>query len=422
MAANAALPDKPAATPLPSSEVTLQIGGQNFTGWQDVRITRGIEVFPGHAVLRLTERLPGQPGLLSIDPGATCQVMVGQDLVITGYVDTYEGQVSMQEHQVSITVRSATEDLVDCAAGVTSGQESSARMTFHAANILQLATDLCAPFGITVTEPDGEGDSLVSTGDGIPQFTIQLNQSVYDVLEPRAQWKQLLLIDGADGNLVLAKVGTKAAASGFTMPASAMSARVGFRKQDRYTIYLPALFAFDAAFDVSAATHSVSGNYFAPVKDDAAFKGQPRRDSQPRYRPHFVVSDQNIFNIVLSENLAQWEKSRRYGRSQAVTVTVSLWRDQAGGLWTPNTLAPVDIPVLKLSKLTWIVSEVTYYKGFGGPTRAEVTLMPPEAFQPAPTLLTAYDPQIAQATGQALQSKTATDRGSTPGSTPRGGG
>ncbi len=101
----------------------------------------------------------------------------------------------------------------------------------------------------------------------------------------------------------------------------------------------------------------------------------------------------------MAERLAKWELARRYGRSQAVTAQVPLWRDSVGALWLPNTLAQVDMPVLKLQGRTWLISQVAFLKGESG-TRTAVTLMPPEAFQPEPTFSLPYDPQIAQAFGQ----------------------
>jgi hypothetical protein len=79
-----------------------------------------------------------------------------------------------------------------------------------------------------------------------------------------------------------------------------------------------------------------------------------------------------------------------------VTALVALWRDSTGALWTSNTLAQVDMLALKLAGQTWIISQVAYMKGQAG-TQTLVTLMPPEAFQPEPTLDTSLDPQISQA-------------------------
>jgi prophage tail gpP-like protein len=389
----------------PDDTVTLEIGDNKFAGWQDVKIVRGVEVFPSHFMLRVTERLPGQPKMFPIDPGVKCRVKIGSDTVITGFVDVYDAQISPRGHQVTVLGRSSTEDLIDCAAGVSQGKEPQARMTFMVSSLLQLAKDLCAPFGITVTAPDGEGEPLVTLGDGSFQMTIPLGASVYDKLEPVARWRQRLLLDGNDGNLIIATVGKKKHASGFDLPGSVKQATVRFDKQNRYTVYLPARNSVDLAYDVSAAQGTQSANYFAPIPDAVAFKGQPRWDGQLRYRPKFVVSEQALLGINLAEQRAKWQKARDYGRSQAVNVVVALWRDSAGTLWTPNMLASINIPALKLSDRTWLISQVTYMKGFGGGTQTMVSLMPPEAFSPEPSFYRAFDPEVAAAQQAALQTR-----------------
>jgi prophage tail gpP-like protein len=166
--------------PRSDDTVTLEVGGEKFTGWQAVRIVRGIEVFPSHFILRLTERLPDQPKMFPIDPGTRCRVLIGSDVLITGFVDRYASQVTASGHEVTVVGRSATADLIDCGCGVIPDHESEATMSFHAANLLQLAKDLCAPFGISVTEPDGEGASIVDVLGEIGQFSIALNRSAYD--------------------------------------------------------------------------------------------------------------------------------------------------------------------------------------------------------------------------------------------------
>jgi hypothetical protein len=64
---------------------------------------------------------------------------------------------------------------------VTPGHETEATMTFSAANLLQLAQSLCAPFGVTVTEPSGEGTPIIDVVGEIGQFAIALNRSAFDV-------------------------------------------------------------------------------------------------------------------------------------------------------------------------------------------------------------------------------------------------
>ena len=83
-----------------------------------------------------------------------------------------------------------------------------------------------------------------------------------------------------------------------------------------------------------------------------------------------------------------------------MTLTADSWRDSEGLLWEPNRRAPVHLPALKLKDIEWMVSEVTYQRGGADGTVANLTLMPPEAFDPEPTILAPFLWQVTQALQQ----------------------
>jgi len=373
----------------PNDTLTLLVGGQGLRGWQETRITRGLERCPSDFDFSLTERFPGQAASVIAEPGQTCEVRIGSDVVLTGYLDMLAPEINVRGHQVRAQGRSKCSDLVDCSAVLPN-------MAVNVSSLAQLANDLCKPFGITVSQPDGPGSPLVSIGGGVPPFNIALGETPFEIIERVGRWNRLLAYDDTAGNLVLAKVGTKTAASGAVQGKNVQTASVAFRKDERFTVYLPAMFSTETLSDLNSALGTANANRLPPVEDAAAFANQRRADGQPRYRPKFVVSEQQLENVNLAQARAEWEKSRRYGRSQAVNVTLDSWRDSAGALWAPNTLVPLDLPVLKVVGVTWLVSEVTYRRGRDG-TLADLVLMPPEAFAPEPIFAAGFDWQIVKA-------------------------
>lgn len=360
--------------PAAGDTLTLSIGGQKLTGWQEVSVTCGIEQVPSAFVLRVTERYPGA-GQIDVKPFQSCTVTIGQDLVITGYVDRYSASLSAKQHQVTVSGRSLVEDLVDCSAILPNMQVS-------ATSLSQLAQDLAKPFGIQVIEPDGEPEPITGGDGSIPPFAIALGETPFEVIERVARWKRLLAYDNPQGQLVLAKLGTQAMASGVSQGVNVEAAEATFASDQRFSDYLPALFSSEGLYNLGQG--GSAGNQFPPVKDSGV----------PRYRPRFVVSEQFMDGQYVAVARAQWEKARRYGRSQAVTVTVDSWRDSAGTLWTPNRLCPVDLPALKIVGQRWLIASVTYQLGLEGGTRALLVLMPPEAFQPEPNLVQPFDMQV----------------------------
>ena len=72
----------------------------------------------------------------------------------------------------------------------------------------------------------------------------------------------------------------------------------------------------------------------------------------------------------------------------ALHITTDGWRDSSGALYAPNTLVPLNLPGMKVVDELWLIGEVTYIRDEQG-TSAELVIMPPEAFEPAPRFLPA---------------------------------
>ena len=351
------------------NELTVVTGGKTFGGWQDVRVTRGVERMPGDFEILLTERYPGQAGAVALEPGADCVVYLGNDRVITGYIDRIAPSLSPASHAVRASGRGKCQDLVDCSAMVKGAQVSGT-------TVLQLMTDLAAPFGIDVSAVGDVGD--VQT----PQFNVNLGETPFEIIDRVARWAQLLVYEDTFGNLVLSQVGTITAASGFQQGLNVQAASATFSMDERFSVYTAVLMSVDKLSDIGDG-----GNTISSVTDSTV----------PRFRPKIIVSEQTQNGVNIAEKRLNWEKARRIGRSQAFEVTADSWRDSAGALWTPNTLVPVDAPALKLVSRRWVIGEVTYARGEGGGTTASLTIMPQAAYQPEPNVLQAFDWQVAQA-------------------------
>lgn len=139
--------------------------------------------------------------------------------------------------------------------------------------------------------------------------------------------------------------------------------------------------------------------------------------TMPRYRPRIIVSEQNVPGIDLGTRRANWEWSRRIGRSQAIGLTCDSWRDSAGKLWQPNYLAPISLPGHKLVDVQWIIGTVTYRKDASG-THADLVLMPPAAFEPEPDPPFTFDWEISSALAKSQSPAPPTTSGGPPQSGP----
>ncbi|WP_199720674.1 phage baseplate assembly protein [Azospirillum cavernae] len=342
-----------------SDDLTLVIGGaagRKLSGWQQLRVTRGVERLPSDFDITFTERFPGEVASVVVKEGDECQVLLGSDLVLTGYVDRFIPAIDRQSHSLRVMGRGKCQDLVDCSAEWPSNQISSA-------DVLSIAAKLAQPYGITVS-------ALTDVGPPIPQINLMWGETPFAVIERIARFRALLAYDGPDGNLVLSRVGTVEHASGFAQGANVESAVALFSMDQRFSEYV---------------VRSLSMAPLGEAGPDGDIQAIVRDAGVTRHRKRFIIAESGIVALGLSEQRGRWEMARRAGRSFQVRLTVDSWRDAAGELWTPNRLARVTLPSLHLDA-TWIIAEVTYQRGPSG-TSASLVLMPPSAFELAPTVL-----------------------------------
>lgn len=341
-----------------SDDLSLIANNQVIAGFESIRVTRGVERMPSDFDIALTEHYPGEAKAIQIQPGDSCVVKLGDDTVVTGYIDTYAPQISSRHHTVRIAGRSKCADLVDCSAVWDTGQISGQ-------TVLGIAQKLAKPFGITASLVG------VEVGEAIRQFNIRWGETPFEIIERLCRNHALLAYDGTDGNLILSRVGTVKAGSALIQGKNVEAASVAFSMVNRFSEYTARYMPM-----------SLNGDYSMAGKD---IIGSVTDKGMSRFRPLYLIAETNVAgsrDLVMQR--ATWECARRFGRSGALWVTVDSWRDGKGALWAPNTLVDLDIPELKLAGKTWCIGEVTYMRDRNG-THAHLMIMHPNAFEPEST-------------------------------------
>lgn len=339
-------------------DLYLSVGNHTIGGWTDIRVTRAIERCPNDFNIGLTESFPGEVDEVVVQPGDECQVQIGTDLVITGYIDRYRPGFDPDGHAIRATGRGKCQDLVDCAAVWPNSQISGT-------SALDVASKLAAHYGITVT---CDVKNLVV----IPQFNFFVGETSYEIIERISRYSQLLVYEQPDGTLRLTQAGTVQAAGGLAQGVNVQSAYIDYAADQRFSKY--------TVFTQSAQTFGDLGigQNVIVVVEDVGVK---------RTREHYIVAEAVQGYADLAKRRAVWEMNRRVGRSTVVTVVTDSWRDAAGVLWTPNTLVPISLPRLKLENEVWLIGEVTYMRSEQEGTTAELTIMRPQAYLPEPVAL-----------------------------------
>jgi prophage tail gpP-like protein len=341
-----------------ADEVTITVHGSALSGWTDVRITRRIEGCPNDFDVSMTEKYPGEADAFVVQAGDPCTVSIGDDVVITGYVDRFSRGYDANSHTLSISGRGKCQDLVDCMAEWPTGQISGD-------NALQVAQKLAQPYGITVS-------LLGDAGPTIPQINLTIGEKAFDLIERLCRFAGLLAYEGTDGNLILATGQDTAAGSGFTEGQNVQAAHVFSAMDQRYSEYLVFLLATDTLGDLGQGS-----NLSFIAKDPNVL----------RHRRTGLIVEAGGGGIEVTQRRATWEAARRVARGFQANVIGDSWRDSAGALFAPNTKAPLSLPGLHLDDVSWTFGEITYRRAEKSGTTLEAVLMDGAAFAPEPILL-----------------------------------
>lgn len=341
------------------NRVTLAVNGAAYGGWKRVRITAGIERMARDFVLEVTDRWPGANAsslARRIRPGDVCEVRIGPDLVLTGYVDATPIRHDAREVSVSIEGRSKTADLVDCSAINEPGQ-------WRGQKIERVVADLASPYGVRVR-------AEVDTGSAVADHQIQQGETVAESIDRLMRIRRLVATDTAAGELRLIDIGTTRASVALVVggpEGNVKGAEGGPDFRDRYSEYV------------------CKGQRAGDDLDDAdtmAGESASNADAVVPRRRVLLIKQAGQADGGTCRDRVDYERDVRAGKSLASRYTVAGWRQGlTGALWVPNQLVHVRDPIIGFDR-EMLIAEVEYSLGEDG-TLCVLKVAPPEAFRVA---------------------------------------
>lgn len=343
-----------------ADDITLRIDGVDWTYWTSVQVTRQMDAIAGTFSLALADKWIGGAQALPIAAGMACQILIGGEQVIDGYIDQVRPSFSATAHGISVTGRDRSADLVDCAAIHSPGQWLNC-------TVLQLAQALASPFGVNVT---AEGD----VGAPIASFKLEEGETAFEALDRALRQRELMACPDGKGGIVLLKAGAGTASGSLRQGENILSAEGQFDMADRFSDYI--------VKGQKPGTDKVWG------KDACAVRGQYRDQAVQRYRPMLIRAEQSGDSSNAHQRAA-WECSVRAARAVTVTATVQgfrqqgVGREQSGPLWQLNQMADVDLPYLRISQRL-LVAGVEFRRDATSGSTTRLTLRDPAAFKPEP--------------------------------------
>lgn len=290
----------------------LAIHGSIYSGWTDLSVTRSMEALADEFSVSVAEAWSPSSRPSPIASGDPVEVRCARELVLSGWIDADGVDYDAETHSLTLEGRAKTGDLVDCAAEHASGE-------WHNAGLLQIASDLCRPFGLTAQAAAG-----LDLGATFAKFTLQDGETVHEALERACRQRGVLMMTTPAGQLLLTRAGNARTKTAIEHGVNILRCQRRRDFRDRYSTY--------KVKTQTPGSDSWSGTSAAQPLAQALDSGVER------HRPHIVHAE--TADVAALSQRATWECSTRAGRSQRITYSVEGW-ENAEGLWAPNTLVRV---------------------------------------------------------------------------------
>ncbi len=334
--------------------LTLTVAGRRYEGWTAIRVTRGIDRCVADFDIQVTERWANQDLPWRILPFAPVTLWAGQDLLLTGYVDTYAPAFGPDQHAVHITGRSKTADLVDCTPDIAGGQYAG----YSYAAICRAVAGL---FGIDVVVLAPGAASVVADA------TIERSETAFAFLERLGRMAGVLLSDDPLGRLLLTTTGNAQASGRLVQGDNILHASASLTGHRRFSIY-----TVKGQHGLTAGAVGVLTQQQASATDTGV----------PRVRPRVAMGETQMTQPQMQARV-NWMCSYAGGQATKAEITVAGWRQPDGSLWQPNQIIGVTSPWLGVDQ-DLLVAQVEFGLDANDGHTTTLTVGPPAGYAPDP--------------------------------------
>jgi prophage tail gpP-like protein len=335
------------------SEIVLNVGGTNYSGWTSVDVTISMETLSGVFNVSMTDNIGTSDKPLrqspSVKPGQTCSVSINGETVITGYVDKVIPMITSTTHTIVIQGRDKTCDLVDCSMIQSTNQ-------WKGLTIDKIITRICSPFGIPVTI-DADAGAAFET------FVVEQGSSCFEIIQKLCYMRQLLAISDGKGGLLLTTSGTDTAKTSLIEGFNIKEGQANYDFSERYKTYL--------------CKGQKQGDDFSTPENNTQNAGQYEDSVVDRYRPLLIIAEGQA-SIADCTQRAKWEGAIRRGKSRKLLITVNGWTQDGSTLWGINKLVAVQSVLLGVGD-TLMISQCQFRLDENGEITI-LTVTSPEAY------------------------------------------
>ena len=312
------------------SDLTLEVDGVVYTGFKTARYSRSIENLSGQfSFVATAEGMMHAP----FRANAQARILMGDVALITGYVETMDISYSDSNHEIRVSGRDKTADIVDSSLRGNVDFKAPISLETIIRNVLEL-----------LEIEDIEVRNLVDDLEDFAQGEIavgKVGENAFQFLEKHARKRGVLITSNGEGDIIIAR-------AGIARLRGALIHQVQGRNNNVKTASVSLDFTerFNKYVVKSQGNPALAGILGAVGQDGSDFESAQGEatDSDIRASRYLEINAEGLSNGETATQRAMWEANVRRARSQVYSCELtSLFADENRTyIFVPNTLIQVQ--------------------------------------------------------------------------------
>lgn len=332
--------------------VKVKSTGEVYSGWTDVEVNQSLDDAASSFSLNTADIGT------SIETGDPIVIMYDSSTLLTGIVDSVTESYSATSHDIQITGRSRTKDIIDCSA---SPQE------WYNTKASTILNQLTKPYEIKV---------IINGADvTVPYFSVQKDstEEIISAIHRLASHLKLIVTDNTNGDLVLTQAG-KELSENFILN----------RLDDTRSNVLTGSYLNDESnrYSEIIVRSQVRGSDTNFGKKAQQITATATDEKNIKRKRTLIIDASEPLSQSEAQDLADWQIAYNTGKSVELQYTVQDWFGVAG-IWQLNTQVRVTDDFRGVDN-TYLITQVRFSKSSSG-TITDITLHPVSAYIPSPS-------------------------------------
>lgn len=304
--------------------ITLEVNGQQYTQFKSASVQLRLDALTNTFGFEATSE-DGNP--LPFRGGEACKINVDGELILTGVIEIVSVSYSSTSHNISISGRDKTGDLLDSTLDAISDLIAPITLKQIIERVIsQLGLDIEVLDNVN-PEPFNAAEDIISPEPG---------ENAFEFIEKYSRKRQVLLTSNGDGNIVITQSSSDFIESRIRMQIDSnannvLSASVSYDQTGRYNVY-----------KFASSLNPIAINAAGVVDNESIVDQQGQEiDSEIRKGRQLILISENPYSNDQNNDRAIWEANIRKSRGRVYSAAVDGFRNEEADLWQLNKLVSV---------------------------------------------------------------------------------